>query len=272
MNCCYILVLGCLIYGVEALGSGGRGFSAARSSVSSSASRGSSTFASRGGGSTFSGTASYRGSSYHVPPSSTFSRTTFHQSIYTGYHPGFTYSPGGIIFVHSPAMPFYVHNTNYYFGREHYVVHTGSKMCAVPFERYEANDIPLSTETENPSNSTEIPIQNNTIPPATQTASSQNGAENLHFDFPEGQRPKELVWSCAVDQMCCYLDCCPRESRGSRILMFVVISTFVLVSVFVAYKIFKVVYKSFNRPRQYAPQTESPVITFNNRIQPNCKY
>lgn len=37
----------------------------------------------------------------------------------------------------------------------------------------------------------------------------------FQIQYPDGTRPKEVVWSCPSGQVCCGTDCCPAQQFGN---------------------------------------------------------
>ncbi|KAI1710418.1 CX module domain-containing protein [Ditylenchus destructor] len=115
-----------------------------------------------------------------------------------------TYELGKAI-LHSSHQPFQYDNRNYYFDQQNYKGRPGEIMCSMPLQQLINTNAAVTTTTQAP-------------PAADQTTPSPNGPTTTptpdqllqQVVYPNGTRPKDIVWSCKQGtEICCGTDCCP---------------------------------------------------------------
>uniref|UniRef100_A0A915D5Y5 CX domain-containing protein n=1 Tax=Ditylenchus dipsaci TaxID=166011 RepID=A0A915D5Y5_9BILA len=124
-----------------------------------------------------------------------------------------TYELGKAV-LHSFDRPFQHDNKNYYWDQEHYKGQPGTIMCSMPLQQL-INSAPATTTTLAPA----APVEG---APTTTPSPDQLLSQVV---YPNGTRPKEIVWSCKQGaEVCCGTDCCPAplnqqqqpQNAGSR--------------------------------------------------------
>uniref|UniRef100_A0A7E4WBQ2 CX domain-containing protein n=1 Tax=Panagrellus redivivus TaxID=6233 RepID=A0A7E4WBQ2_PANRE len=111
----------------------------------------------------------------------------------------------GKAIIHSATTPFNYNNNQYYWGQQNYQQKPGQFMCKMPLEQLIKESTPSTTTTTTtvaPEGVTADPNAATTTPPPNVVLSS--------LQFPDGTRPKEVVWSCRQGaEVCCGTECCP---------------------------------------------------------------
>ncbi|KAI6176446.1 CX domain-containing protein [Aphelenchoides bicaudatus] len=99
----------------------------------------------------------------------------------------------GKAIINSATTPFHHGGRDYYFDQQNYRGPSNVPRCSMPLSQLQTAP---STTTTN---------ENGTS--ADQTLSS--------IQYKDGTRPKEVVWSCNVGEICCGSDCCPAPQSYS---------------------------------------------------------
>lgn len=110
----------------------------------------------------------------------------------------------GKAILHSFDRPFTHDGRNYYWDQQYYKQRPGEFMCSMPMSQ-----LTQPTPTSSP-----VPESNAT---AASTMTTTPSPEKLlsQVQFPNGDRPKQIVWSCKQGQeVCCGTDCCPAQANA----------------------------------------------------------
>ncbi|KAI1705950.1 CX module domain-containing protein [Ditylenchus destructor] len=113
-----------------------------------------------------------------------------------------TYELGKAILT-SSHQPFQHDNRNYYFDQNNYKGRPGEIMCSMPLQQL-ISATPVAT-TQAP------PAADQTTPaPGGPTTTPTPDQLLQQVVYPNGTRPKDIVWSCKQGtEICCGTDCCP---------------------------------------------------------------
>ncbi|KAF7632483.1 CX domain-containing protein [Meloidogyne graminicola] len=94
--------------------------------------------------------------------------------------------------------PMHYDNKDYYFGQEYTKRGPDDIICSYDFQE----------------------LMKQTAPPADGTAVNSTVEENskalAQATFPNGTRPKQIVWTCKKWEQCCGMDCCPSPQLASK--------------------------------------------------------
>jgi len=99
----------------------------------------------------------------------------------------------GKAIINSATTPFHHQGRDYYFNQENYRGQSNVPRCSVPLSQ----------------------IVNTNAPPATPVVSDGNSSTPApeqtlqNIQFRDGSKPREVVWSCNMGEICCGTDCCP---------------------------------------------------------------
>ncbi|KAI6170231.1 CX domain-containing protein [Aphelenchoides besseyi] len=219
-------------------GGGGRGFSAARSS----------SVGRSGGGFGRSGFSARAGSfrSFNARPvfnsgmgRGSYANTQSFKSSFVG-----TGSTGYVYRGNTPVImpiPFYYGGHSYIFASSAY--HNGrpaaedESQCRLPVNKLinlptvDNSEIAWNLTVDEPTNSTSELIRatrdaSKTLSNSTTTTTISPAVTDdlfAKFEFENGTRPTELIWTCGEDEICCGTTCCPSNDDNSFLWVFGII-------------------------------------------------
>ncbi|KAI6233647.1 CX domain-containing protein [Aphelenchoides fujianensis] len=114
------------------------------------------------------------------------------------------FEAGKAIIQHATS-PFHYGNRDYYFDQQNYRGSASGPRCSMPLSQLISVSTPAST--------TPPPVTDSTLAPgATTTPSPNQLLQNLQF--ADGTRPKEVVWGCQANEICCGTECCPNPNAS----------------------------------------------------------
>uniref|UniRef100_A0A0K0F8T3 CX domain-containing protein n=1 Tax=Strongyloides venezuelensis TaxID=75913 RepID=A0A0K0F8T3_STRVS len=117
--------------------------------------------------------------------------------------------------IKNAAAPFNVGGKDYFWGNENYKQQNGMFMCSIPLEQLNQRT-KRDVETTTLSTTTSTSTSSSSTSPATGTTSSPNNVLQ-NVQFANGDRPKNVVWSCKQGvEVCCGMNCCPNPQMDNR--------------------------------------------------------
>lgn len=121
---------------------------------------------------------------------------------------------GAKAIIKNAAEPFHVQGKDYYWGNENYKQQNGMFMCSIPLEQLQNQKTKRDVETTTTPQTTTL--STTTIAPVSgSTPSPTNVLQNIQF--ANGDRPKNVVWSCKQGvEVCCGMNCCPNPQMNSQ--------------------------------------------------------
>jgi len=107
----------------------------------------------------------------------------------------------GKAIINSATTPFHHQGRDYYFNQENYRGPSNTPRCSIPLSQLATNTAPPAAPVATDGNST--------APPAEQVIQT--------MQFRDGSKPRDVVWSCNIGEICCGSDCCPApmNAQGS---------------------------------------------------------
>lgn len=113
----------------------------------------------------------------------------------------------GKAIIHSADKPFHHENRDYYWDQQHYKGDPNSIMCKAPFEQIAGTTTTTTSPATPPAD------------PSAVTTTTPSPEQKLAMaQFPDGSRPKEIVWSCKRNtEVCCGTDCCPAPAANTQL-------------------------------------------------------
>lgn len=113
--------------------------------------------------------------------------------------------------IKNAAAPFNVGGKDYYWGNENYKQQNGMFMCSIPLEQLQNQR--TKRDTEGADASTTTTTTTTSAPGNGNGQSSNNILQNVQFS--NGDRPKNVVWSCRQGaEVCCGMNCCPNPQQN----------------------------------------------------------
>uniref|UniRef100_A0A914LDS8 CX domain-containing protein n=1 Tax=Meloidogyne incognita TaxID=6306 RepID=A0A914LDS8_MELIC len=103
----------------------------------------------------------------------------------------------GKAIIKSMDRPMHYDNKDYYFGQEYVKRSPDDHICSYDYQE----------------------LMKQTAPPAGTTVNAtaeENNKALAQATFPNGTRPKQIVWACKKWEQCCGMDCCPMPQSVSR--------------------------------------------------------
>ncbi|KAI6235966.1 CX domain-containing protein [Aphelenchoides besseyi] len=110
----------------------------------------------------------------------------------------------GKAIIQSATTPFHHGSRDYYFDQQNYRGNANGPRCSMPLSQLIAVNTPATTVAP----TSEV----TTLAPGVTTTPSPNQVlQNLQF--ADGTRPKEVVWGCQANEVCCGSECCPAPQQ-----------------------------------------------------------